>query len=88
MPSTAIRSLSYDDETATLFVTFVDGDLYAYRDVPEAVFEAFRAARSKGGFFAARIRNRYAYQRMETPRTPGPSDDRAWPPPSGAGRSA
>ncbi len=65
MPSTAIRSLSYDDQTATLFVTFVDGDLYAYRGVPAVAFEAFRAAPSKGRFFAARIRDRYAYERMD-----------------------
>ncbi len=65
MPSTAIRSLSYDEQTQTLFVTFVDGDLYAYFDVPPAVFTAFSKAGSKGGFFAARVRNRYAYVRME-----------------------
>jgi hypothetical protein len=65
MPSTAIRSLSYDDQTGTLFVTFVDGDLYAYSDVPPALYEAFRRARSKGRFFAARVRNRYPYRRLE-----------------------
>jgi len=64
MPSTAIRSLSYDDETRTLFVTFVDGDLYAYFEVPPQVFRAFRSARSKGRFFAREIRGRYRYVKM------------------------
>jgi hypothetical protein len=65
MPSTAIRTLSYDDETATLFVTFIDGDVYAYFDVAPPVARDFRAARSKGGFFARRVRSRYRYQRVE-----------------------
>ena len=91
MPSTAIRSLSHDDVTATLFVTFVDGDAYAYFDVPAAVFQAFRAARSRGGFFAAQIRNRYRYQRLDgpdagAPSPSGPSGGPASPPPAAAGR--
>jgi hypothetical protein len=65
MPSTAIRAISYDEVTSTLFVTFVDGDTYAYFDVPPAVFQAFGRARSKGGFFAARIRPNYRYQKVE-----------------------
>jgi len=65
MPSTAIRSQSYDEVTQTLFVTFVDGDLYAYFAVPAAVAQAFARARSKGRFFAYEIRNRYAYRRMD-----------------------
>lgn len=64
MPSTAIRSLSYDEETRTLFVTFVDGDLYAYLEAPPEVYRAFRSARSKGRFFAREIRGRYAYVKM------------------------
>jgi len=87
MPSTAIRTLSYDDETATLFVTFIDGDTYAYFDVPPAVHRDFRAARSKGGFFARRIRGRYAYQKVEGAEA-GPTYPAgpAWPPHAGAGR--
>jgi hypothetical protein len=65
MPSTVIRALSYDDVTGTLFVTFVDGDLYAYLGVPRAVFEGFRSARSKGAYFGARVRNAYPCRRMD-----------------------
>ena len=64
MPSTAIRGFSYDDETRTLFVTFVDGDLYAYRNVEREAHEAFRAAFSKGRFFSRRIRGRYPYVKL------------------------
>ena len=64
MPSTAIRTLSYDEETRTLFVTFNDGDVYAYFETPPQVYAAFRAADSKGGFFAREIRGRYRYQQV------------------------
>jgi hypothetical protein len=64
MPSTAIRGFSYDDETQTLFVTFVDGDLYAYRGVEREAHEAFKVAFSKGRFFLRRIRGRYPYVKL------------------------
>ena len=87
MPSTAIRNLSYDAQTGTLFVTFVDGDLYAYAAVPETVNRAFERARSKGGYFARHVRGRYAYRRMAAGGEPSPSappGGPAWPPPAGA----
>lgn len=64
MPSTVIRRFSYDNETDTLFVTFVDGDVYAYRHVPREVHRAFQDAISKGRFFSRRIRDRYAYAKL------------------------
>ena len=93
MPSTAIRRLSYDEVTRSLFVTFIDGDLYAYFDVPPKVYDDFRTARSKGGFFARRVRDRYRYEKLggeddddlfSSPATP--SGGPASPPPAAAGR--
>lgn len=66
MPSSAIRTFSYDEQGHTLFVTFIDGDLYAYLDVPPEVHASMREASSKGRFFAYRIRNRYPYRKLET----------------------
>ena len=64
MPSTAIRQISHDRQTNTLFVTFVDGDLYAYFNVPRVLFDAFGRALSKGRFFAAEVRDRFRYRRL------------------------
>ena len=94
MPSTAIRTLSYDDDTATLFVTFIDGDTYAYFEVPARVHRDFAAARSKGGFFARKIRGRFRYQKVGGDdegdlfgvSPPGPPGGPASPPPAAAGR--
>ena len=63
--SSAIARLNYDPDSRTLFVVFVDGDLYAYFDVPEAVFDAFLSAPSKGRFFAEEVRGRYGFHKVE-----------------------
>jgi hypothetical protein len=60
MPSTVIRRFEYHGPSSTLRITFVSGDLYAYREVPPGVAEGLRAAFSKGRFFAAHVRDRYA----------------------------
>ena len=64
MSSTAIRRFSYDDVSQTLFVTFIDGDLYAYLDVEPQIYADMQRARSKGRFFAYRVRNRYRHRKM------------------------
>ncbi len=70
--SSAIQRIEYDRETRTLFVIFVDGDTYAYFDVPEPVQQAFMVAESKGRFFAERIRERYDYRRLDLKLPPRP----------------
>jgi hypothetical protein len=64
MPSTAIRSLFYDPAKSELWVTFVTGRRYVYADVPPGVFEAFKTAESRGGFFNHEIRDRYDYREI------------------------
>jgi hypothetical protein len=83
VPSTAIQRFSYDLETQTLFVTFIDGDLYAYRGVEAETYQAMRAAVSKGRFFARHIRGRYAYAKLD-----GDADGVAFTPPGGTGFAA
>lgn len=61
--SSAIREIDYDAANRTLFVRFTSGKRYAYLDVPEAVYEAFLAAESKGRFFADEIRDAYSFHR-------------------------
>ena len=62
--SRAIRSVDYDAESRTLFVRFIDGDLYAYFDVPETEFGAFLVAESKGRFFGERVKPRYDFHHV------------------------
>ncbi|MBO9517706.1 MAG: KTSC domain-containing protein [Porphyrobacter sp.] len=60
MPSTAIQSFRYQPAARALDVQFVSGRRYRYAGVPEATARAFGSALSKGRFFNARIRDRFA----------------------------
>ena len=61
MPSSVIRSHSYDPEREELAITFTTGRKYVYFRVPPAAYEEFCAAFSKGRHFNARIRDRYDF---------------------------
>ena len=72
MPSTAISRIVYEPETRTLNVWFREsGELYRYYEVPPRVHDAFRKAASKGRFFNAHIKDRYAFQHMSGGPTSG-----------------
>jgi hypothetical protein len=60
MPSTVIRGYSYDRGKTELVITFVAGRRYIYQAVPSDVYDAFKAAFSKGSFFNHHIRDHYA----------------------------
>lgn len=60
MPSTVVRRFTYDSASSALEVEFVSGRRYRYAAVPPEVAEDFRSAFSKGRFFNARVRDRYA----------------------------
>jgi len=64
MPSTAIRTAFYDPDVQALDLTFVTGRRYRYFAVPPAVAEGFRTARSKGGYFNRRIRDRFRFEEL------------------------
>jgi len=63
MPSTAIEHISHDEAARELHVKFVGGGTYTYYGVPRAVYDAFRAAQSKGTFLNQFIKNRYDFRR-------------------------
>jgi hypothetical protein len=66
MPSSAVRDIKYDEESETLWVTFVPtGKRYAYRNVPLETYDDFRMAFSKGTFFNRFIRDQYDYDLVE-----------------------
>jgi len=72
MPSTVIRSFSYQPERRELEVTFVTGRIYLYREVPPEEADAFRAAFSKGRYFNFYIRDRYDYRELTVELHAGP----------------
>ena len=69
--SSVIRAVRYEAE-CRLVVTFRTGTVYRYEDVPEAEYDAFLAAESKGRFFTARIRDCYRTVRLSGRSTRAP----------------
>jgi KTSC domain len=62
--SSNIASIGYDQKTRTLEVEFLKGGVYQYFDVPQAVYEEFISAESKGKYLADQIKGNYRYARV------------------------
>ena len=58
--SEAIAKFAYDLTAMNLVIFFKSGGVYEYGNVPRDVFEAFRAASSKGQYFQANVRAHFA----------------------------
>jgi lysyl-tRNA synthetase class 2 len=68
MPSSVIRSFRYLPREKQLEIVFVSGRRYLYLGVPEQTYTAMRESFSKGEFFNASIRDRFAFVRLEDVR--------------------
>lgn len=61
--SSLLAVVAYSNH-ASLDLTFRNGAVYRYFDVPPSVFEQLINAESKGFFFNRAIRNRFSYRRL------------------------
>jgi hypothetical protein len=66
MPSSVIRSYRYNPKRRELTIVFTSGVAYTYLRVPPATHLELNAAGSRGEYFNARIRNKFAFIRNET----------------------
>jgi lysyl-tRNA synthetase class 2 len=65
LDSAALIAVHYDDKRRQLRATFRPrARAYVYRDVPREVYDALLAAESRGAFFNAHIRDRYAFREL------------------------
>lgn len=62
MPSTVVKSFTYDSKKARLYVTFLSGKVYAYLNVPESVYEEMKAAFSKGKYLNEFVKGKYEFK--------------------------
>jgi hypothetical protein len=62
--SSNIASIGYDQKMQILEVEFLKGGVYQYFGVPQAAWEEFMGAESKGKYFIAQIRGSYRYSRV------------------------
>ena len=62
LDSTSLDRIGYDPTTEVLLVVFRDRSAYRYFGVPNAIFENFQTALSKGAYFNHAIRGVYGFQ--------------------------
>ena len=62
--SSALAAIGYDRASAELYVEFIDGDRYAYAQVPYVIWRALQAADSKGGFVNRVLKPHFPYRRV------------------------
>ena len=55
-------SVSYDDGSRRLVITFRSGVVYEYTDVPREVYLGISAAPAKGVYFSTYVKDRYPFR--------------------------
>ncbi|MCP9750121.1 KTSC domain-containing protein [Ferruginibacter sp. HRS2-29] len=62
--SSNIASIGYDENSSTLEIEFLNGSIYQYFDVPQAVYEELMRAPSHGSYLATNIKGNYRFSRV------------------------
>jgi hypothetical protein len=62
VPSTVIKSFSYDESTKKLTIVFWTGRIYHYLKVPKEVYSDMKAAFAKGKFYNEHIKYNYDFE--------------------------
>ena len=64
MPSSVVAAMKYDADASRLRIIFVSGKVYDYQNVPEYVYDAMKAAGSKGTFLNTEIKGKYEFEEV------------------------
>ena len=59
-----IAIVGYDPAKQTLEVTFRQGGVYLYSEVPQDIYEALMAASSHGTYFNKIIKEKYPFEKV------------------------
>jgi hypothetical protein len=65
-----IRDAVYLPDRRELQITFKSGRAFAYGEVPQSMYDAFRASPSQGAFFNIAIRGRFQFRELTRPKPP------------------
>ena len=65
MPSSVVKSFTYNPAKHILRVVYVSGKVYDYLDVPEDVYNEMKITGSKGTFLNFHIKDNYAFKKIK-----------------------
>ena len=57
--SASVEAIGYDAANSELHIRFLKAGLYVYHEVPQEVFDEFKASDSKGSYFNRNIKPMY-----------------------------
>lgn len=57
-----VGSVSYDEGSRRLVITFQNGSIHEYNDVPHDVYVGFNAAPARSVYFSTYVRDRYPFR--------------------------
>jgi hypothetical protein len=63
--SSNLQAAVYNTETSTLSLTFNNGSIYEYEEVPWNIFTKFRLSESQGKFFTLNIKNSFKFTKIK-----------------------
>jgi len=64
LDSSSLQSVGYAAEARTMEITFRNGSIYRYFEVPSHTHDALLSAISKGRYFTAAIRSNFRFKRL------------------------
>ena len=62
--STNLSRVRHDENSNTLEIEFIGGNVYQYFDVPKSIYDELLGAGSKGKFFHQQIKGHFRYARV------------------------
>lgn len=62
--SSNLKSAKYNTDTKELLITFNNGSIYQYNEVPWELFTKMRMSKSQGKFFNENISKNYKYVKL------------------------
>jgi hypothetical protein len=62
--SSNVESIGYNESTESLFVKFLNGSTYEYKNVPKMEYEQLLASPSVGSYMNRNIKGAYTYERI------------------------
>ncbi|MCC0179173.1 lysine--tRNA ligase [Waterburya agarophytonicola K14] len=61
--SNVIKDFDYDEDQQKLRITFNNGNVYQYSDVPEKIYQELKETSSVGQYFNSQIKDKFGYDR-------------------------
>lgn len=63
--SSNVEAIGFDKTTSSLYVRYIGGKVYRYKDVPELVWRGLKLAQSKGSFLQTYVKGYFQYEVVE-----------------------